>query len=372
MKVEQLAKELMKFETVSPIKDEQIFDFLRGYLENEGINPRLVTNGDVKNLVAETGNPNGKRICLNGHLDVVKPEGEWKVTEPFEPIIKDGKLYGRGAADMKAAFAAQIKAFIDLHKEDEFEGHVTLMAVGDEEVGGFNGSKPITEQYYKENKGFDYAIVGEATDLDIQVGTRGVLWLDIYLNGDNIHATRSHLAEKNTIRELPKALSKLENLKMTFKNQGSLPNPTSEVTNVVTGETYNSIPGNVKIGMDIRYLPSQNVETIIKDVDNALNGLNCDYNIEVNNDHGGAFELEDEEFRKISSKVLKDLRGLKPEQITAGGASDGRFFSAHGTPFIELGVNQENVHSKDENCKVENLEKLRKAYYRISKKLAEE
>lgn len=370
MKVEQLAKELMEFETVSPITEEEIFDFLRGYLESEGIEPEIVTHGEVKNLVAETGNPNGKRICLNGHLDVVEAEGEWNITEPFQPIVKDGKLYGRGAADMKAALAAQIKAFVDLHKDDDFEGHATLMAVGDEEIGGFNGSKPIVNNYYEKNKGFDYAIVGESTDLDIQVGTRGVLWMDVYLKGDNIHATRTHLADQNTIEELPKALEKLNSLEMTFENEGSLPNPIAEVTNVDTGETYNSLPGKVKIGMDIRYLPNQEIETIKQDIKEALSDLDVQVDVEVNTDHGGAFELKDERFREVSTNVLESIRGEEPHHITEGGASDGRFFSEKGTPFIELGVNQEKVHGEDEYCSVENLEKLRRAYYQISKDLA--
>jgi len=372
MKVEELAKELMKFETVSPIEDKKIFEFLKGYLEQEGITPEIVTHGDVKNLVAETGNPEGKRICLNGHLDVVAAEGEWEITNPFEPIIKDNKLYGRGAADMKAALAAQIKAFIDLHNDEEFDGHATLMCVGDEEIGGFNGSKAIVSEYYNRDNGFDYAIVGEATDLNIQVGTRGVLWLDIYLKGDNIHATRTHLADKNTIKELPKALENLQNLEMTFENNGSLPNPTAEVTNVDTGDTYNSLPGTIKIGMDIRYLPSQSIKNIKRDILNALNDLDVDIEIQVNTDHGGAFELKDKKFRQVSKEVLDEIRGKTPEEITEGGASDGRFFSEQNTPFIELGVNQEKVHGKDEFCKIANLEKLRQAYYEISKQLAEE
>jgi len=370
MKVEELAKELMRFETTSPVTDERIFEFLKGVLEKEGISPKIVKYNDVTNLIADTGNPEGSRICLNGHLDVVEAEGEWSVTQPFKPVIKDGKLYGRGAADMKAALAAQIKAFVDLHNDDDFEGHATLMAVGDEEIGGFNGSKAIVEDYYERGKSFDYAIVGEATDLNIQVGTRGVLWVDIELKGDNIHATRTHLADKNTIEELPEAIDSINGLEMSYENNGSLPDPTIEVTNVYTGDTYNSLPGTINIGVDIRYVPSQSTESVKKDIESALEHLNVDTKVKINKDHGGAFELQDEEFRNVTSEVLKEIRGEKPQEITEGGASDGRFFSEHGTPFIELGVNQEKVHGEDEYCRVENLEKLRRAYYQISKDLA--
>jgi succinyl-diaminopimelate desuccinylase len=371
MKTEEIAKELMKYRTVSPVENPEIFQYLKGLLEEHGIQAEIHEIDGVYNLTAETGDE-GPSICLNGHLDVVEPEGQWSVTSPFEPVIEDGKLYGRGAADMKAAFAAQIKAFIDLHKDSDFHGRAVLMAVGDEEIGGFKGSQPLVEKYYAEDEGFDYAVVGEATDMNVQVGTRGVVWLNIQLEGEGIHASRANLAKINLMEELPEVLDRLNNIELTFENNGTLPDPSKEVTRIETTKTYNSVPGELEIGMDIRYLPSQSIEQIVEDVENALEGIECGFRVEVEQDHGGAFELQDKKFREASIKTLEEVRGTTPDEITDGGASDGRFFAEKDTPFIELGTNQKTVHGENEMCEVETLKKLRNAYYRISKRLAAE
>jgi succinyl-diaminopimelate desuccinylase len=367
MRTEEIAKELIKYETVSPVENPEIFQFLKGVLEEEGVKAEIHEVDGVYNLTAETGSGED-HVCLNGHLDVVEPEGQWSVTDPFDPVVKDGKLYGRGATDMKATLAAQVKAFLDLHHDSEFEGRVTLMAVGDEEIGGFRGSKYMLENMY-DARDFDYALVGEATDLDLQVGTRGVLWLNVKLRGEGIHASRAQLAEINLMEELPDALERLNNLELNHEGTGSLPEPSLEVTKVETTETYNSVPGQLEIGLDIRYLPTQSIEVMVQQVEEALEGIDCGYEVEVEQDHGGAFELEDERFMHVSKEVLKSVRGKKPEEITDGGASDGRFFAENGTPFIELGTNQKAVHGENEYCELEKLQKLRKSFYRISKEL---
>lgn len=370
MKTEEIAKKLISYNTVSPVENQDIFQFLKGVLEEHGVEAEIREINGVYNLTAETGSGETS-ICLNGHLDVVEPEGQWSVTEPFNPVVEDGTLYGRGATDMKGEVAAQVKAFLDLHQESNFTGRAVLMLAGDEEIGGFNGSKPIVEDYYEKDEGFDYAVVGEATDMDIQVGTRGVLWLNIILEGEGVHASRAHMARINVMEELPEVLDRLNNLEMTYENNGELPDPSREVTNVESTETYNSVPGEIKIGMDIRYLPSQTVEGIVEDVEKALDGVDCGVKVEVEQDHGGAFELQDKKFREVSTSVMKNIRGEEPRQITEGGASDGRFFAEKDTPFIELGLNQKSVHGENEFCELENIRKLRKAYYQISKQLAE-
>lgn len=369
MKTEKLAEQLISYKTVSPVEEPEIFEFVKGVLEEEGVDAEIREIDGVYNLVAETGTGDVS-VCLNGHLDVVEPEGEWSMTEPFEPKVEDGKLYGRGATDMKSEAAAQIKAFLDLHRDSNFEGRAVLMLVGDEEIGSFNGSKPLVKEYYGKDKGFDYVIVGEPTDLDIQVGTRGVLWLNVLLEGEGVHASRAHMAKINVMDELPEALDRLNNLELSYKNDGVLPDPSKEVTKVKSTETYNSVPGQVEIGVDIRYLPSQSVDQIVEEVEAALDGLDCGVKVEVEHDHGGAFELEDEKFRKVARDVLENVRDEEPDYITEGGASDGRFFSEQGTPFIELGLNQESVHAENEYCDLEKLRKLREAYYMIARDLA--
>lgn len=368
MKAEEIAKELIKYKTTSPVRDPGVFQFLKGILEEHGVKTEIHEINGVYNLTAETGTGDIS-VCLNGHLDVVEPEGQWSVTDPFDPVIEDETLYGRGATDMKGEVAAQVKAFLDLHIDSEFEGRAVLMLSGDEEKGGFNGSKTMVDRFYEKDKGFDYAVVGEPTDLDIQVGVRGVLWLNIILEGEGIHASRAHLAEINVMEVLPKVLEKANNLEMEYENNGSLPDPSHEVTKIESTDTYNSVPGELTLGMDIRYLPSQETDQIVETVEEALKDIKCGVKVEVEHDHGGAFELEDEKLRDVAVDVMSKIRDEKPQEITDGGSSDGRFFSEKGTPFIELGLNQISVHGENEYCDLDKMRELRKAYADICRRL---
>ncbi|MDY6771157.1 MAG: M20/M25/M40 family metallo-hydrolase [Candidatus Nanohaloarchaea archaeon] len=358
----ELAQELMKFDTTSPVTDPDIMEFLERFLQVEGIDTEIRDIDGVKNLVATTGSGDTS-ICFNGHLDVVPPESGWEVTEPFEPVVKDGRLYGRGAADMKAAAAAQVMAFTDLHDNPSFEGELTLMLAGDEEQGGFKGTKPMVE----DMPSFDYAVVGEPTDLNIQVGTRGVFWLTVFLEGEPAHAARPE-AGTNVLERVPEIIKKLQKLEMEYEPDAKLPDPSFTVTGVETDMTQNSIPGEALIQVDARYLPSQNPASIVKRVRDLLTDNGVDARVEVI-DHGGAFKLDDDRFQRIATEVLTEVRGEEPRHITEGGASDGRFFAARGTPFIELGVNQEPGHTTDEYCSVESVSQLREAYRGIAKRL---
>lgn len=369
MKVEKLAEKLITFNTVSPVKDEEVFEFLAEYLESEGVDVEIYDVDGVKNLTAETGGGDTS-ICFSGHLDVVPPESDWEVTDPFEPVRKDGKLYGRGATDMKGDVAAMAKAFVDLHNDPGFDSSVTLMVTGDEEIGGEKGTKHLLDMYEDGGHHFDYAVVGEPTDLDIQTGTRGVLWLNIDLMGDTIHTTRSDQAEANVIEDLPEAMERIRNMKFEYSEKTTLPAPSIEVGAVNTDETYNSLPGKARIGVDVRYLPDQEPEEIRSKLEEQLSDLDCKVKVEIDKDHGGAFELRDNFFRDSVTEAVRTGAQRQPDYITEGGASDGRFFAQHGTPFVELGTNQEMVHRDDEYCLVENLEKLRSVYYRVGKEIA--
>lgn len=362
MNTKELAEELIGFRTVSPVEEPDVFEFVKVYLEDQGIETQIHDSGGVYSLTAQTGS--GKpRVCLNGHLDVVEAGEGWQITDPFEPRVKDGKLYGRGATDMKGAAAAMIKALVDLDRS-EFSGTATLMLVGDEEVGGEKGTKQLVK-----NRSFDYAILGEPTDLDVQVGTRGLIWLDVKVKGESRHASRPEY-EGNVMDRVPEVLERLNQLEMSYEEDDMLPDPTGTVTRLHSDDTYNSIPSSVKIGMDFRYIPGQSTETLTKDIENALEGLEIDFEVEIVDDMLKPTKLADPEFRSISAQTVRSITGRKPRHITEGGASDGRFFSPRGTPFVELGSNQQSVHSQDEYIELEVLRDLRKIYKEIPERLA--
>lgn len=366
----ELAEKLISYNTVSPVKDPEIFRFLADYLESEGVDVEIYDVNGVKNLTAETGDGDTS-ICFNGHVDVVPPESDWNVTGPFTPVLKEGKLYGRGATDMKGGVAAMIKAFLDLHKDPEYDQSITLMVTGDEEIGGENGTKHLLDAYNSNGHRFDYALVGEPTDLNIQTGTRGVLWLNVEIKGDTTHTTRSEKAEANVVEELPEVMDKIRNMEFDYSKKTTLPSPSIEIGSVNTDRTYNSLPGHAELGVDVRYLPDQEPEQIRRRIEEELSDLECGAEVEIEKNHGGAFELKDKFFRDSVTEAVQTSAKKQPEYITDGGASDGRFFAEKGTPFVELGTNQEMIHRDDEYCRVENLEKLRSVYYRVGKKIAE-
>lgn len=361
----ELAELLISHDTTTPVTDPDIFDDIKRVLVDEGISADIHVNGDVYSLTATVGD-GGTRICLNGHVDVVPPGNGWTVTDPFEPEVQDGKLYGRGAADMKGGLAAQIAAFIDLHHDSSFQGEVTLMIVGDEEIGGFDG----TEELVPEFPQFDYTIVGEPTDMDIQVGVRGIYWVNVFVNGESAHASRPHIAD-NAVTDLPEVLDALNDMELTYEEDDILPDPTAPVTVVETEGPQNSLPDRVRIGLDVRYVPGQTEDDIRQDISRALEGIDVEYEISVS-DMGTAFSMDDERFKQIATDAVAEVTGRTPKHITNGGSSDGRFFAADGTPFIELGPNQKPGHQTDEWCRVEHLKQLRESYYKIVKRLPEQ
>lgn len=361
----ELAKQLISYDTTSPVIEEDVFDFLKGVLEVHGVDVEIHTNNEVKSLTATTGDT-GTRVCFNGHVDVVPANNGWSVTDPFEPKVVDGKLYGRGAADMKGGLAAQIMAFLDLHDDPEFTDAVTLMVVGDEEIGGYDGTKVLLNDVPQ----FDYAIVGEPTDCNIQVGVRGIYWVDVFLHGDSVHASRPNLVD-SVLEDLPHVLNALNNMELTYDEDDILPAPTAPVTVVETEGPQNSVPGQVRIGMDIRYLPGQTVEQVEDDIRNVLDPLEAEYELRIT-DHGAAFKLEDDRFLDIATDAVESVTDRTPRHVTDGGSSDGRFFAEQGTPFIELGPNREPGHQADEWCRVDHLKQLREMYCMIAKRLAAE
>lgn len=363
MNTAELAAELIRYDTTSPVTDEAVFHFIKDVLAEEGIDARIHDRNGVKSLTATSGH-GGTRICLNGHADVVPPGDDWSVTDPFEPVVEDGKLYGRGAADMKGGLAAQIMAFIDLHNDPEFTGTATLMVVGDEELGGYDGTALLLDEF----PSFDYAIIGEPTDCDLQVGVRGIYWANLYLNGNSAHASRPEKAD-NVIDDLPAVLGALKDMELTYEPDHELPAPTAPVTVVETDGPQNSLPGKVRIGMDIRYLPGQTIDQVEQDIRDAVDPLDVDYSLQITN-HGGALKLGDGHFKQVATETVAEVMGRTPDHVTDGGSSDGRFFADRGTPFIELGPDQDSGHQADEHCHVDNLTLLKESYCKIAKRLS--
>jgi succinyl-diaminopimelate desuccinylase len=347
---------------VSPVTSEEAFSHLNKMLESHGVKPEIREYEGVYNLYAGFGD---ESVCFNGHIDVV-PAGNGWTSDPFDPVVTDGRLYGRGASDMKGGLAAQIAAFLEL-KERGHRG-ASLMIAGDEEQGGRRGTSAMLQDLREDGRLPETAVIGEATDLDIQVGMRGIVWLDVHVFGDEYHASKPQLGD-NAASDLPSVLEALNSLKMSQNEDDRLPEPTSEVTAIDTSDVYNSTPSCITVGMDIRYVRSQSPKTIVRDVEDALSGEDTDYRVEIKNQHGEPFLLENRGLREAAVSAVESVTGRTPEAVTSGGASDGRFFAREDIPFLEIGLDTEEVHTANESCSVQKMEQLKKCYVEFAERI---
>ncbi len=357
----ELAKKLLGFETVSPLEEKEPLVFLKNVLEEQGIDSEIIQENGVYSLYSEFGGED--KICFNGHIDTVCSNGDW-TRKPFQPEIVEGKIYGRGASDMKSGLAAEVMAYIDIFRDPEFSGGASLMVTGDEEIGGFDGTEKLLEMHGEKIK---YAVIGEPTGLDIQVGMRGVVWPTIIIEGESVHSSRPEKVD-NILEKLPEVLEKLKNVELTYEKPENLEEPTWPVTNVSTAGGTNSIPGKVEIEMDVRTVPSMKPETIRKDIEEAMEETGVEYRVEVR-EMGKPVTLDDEKFLEKVEQVVGKITGKKPDRSFSGGSSDARFFSAENIPVVEIGPEEETAHMKDEYCSTDKIRELRKIYRETAKEL---
>ena len=357
----ELTKKLVETETETPIKETGKFSAITEILDREQIEYEFFSYEDIKTLIATTGEGE-PHICLNGHMDVVPAGDGWTKTEPYQAKEINGKLYGRGTSDMKGGLAASINAFLRLNENEEFSGKVTLMIPGDEEQGGPRGS----ERYLEERNDFDYALIAEPTDMQLQVGFRGKGHLEIILNGESTHASRPHLAENVLEENMLRAIEHLKNLE--WEEDDKLPNTTSAITQTNTENPRNSIPGKVTLGMDIRTNTVTDTEDIKKKIREKL-PEDIEYKIIINHVKPHVM-VEDQKFLEKIDEATEEVTGEKPDHTVEGGSSDGAHFSRHNIPSLEIGPEQEPIHGPDEYATIEHLEQIEEIFYRTAMKLA--
>lgn len=304
----------------------------------EGTPSLLISNSEQK--------LNKFKIILNVHLDVV-PAKE----NQFSPQEKDGKLYGRGAYDMKAAAAVEILVFKELAKKLNYP--IALQLVTDEEIGGFNGTK------FQIDKGVraDFAIAGESTDLKIKNKAKGIIWAKIHTKGKIAHG--AYLWEgRNAIWKMNEVL---DNLKTVF------PEPKKEIwkttVNIAkietSNQTYNQVPDNCSLGLDIRYIPEEN-KKITQKIKKLLPD-NVEYEELLN--EPAQFTDEKNYYIKKLIKSTKKITGNNLNFIIKHGGSDIRHFNRVGCDGIEFGPIGKGLHTDEEWVDIRSLE----TYYLILK-----
>ena len=374
----QLAKELIKFPTVTPI-DAGIMKFLEKKLKTLGFKTKVLEfrekdSRPVKNLYARLGNK-GPNFCYAGHLDVV-PAGDLKdwTVNPFKPSVKKGYLIGRGANDMKssiAAFVSAVSNFI-VNKRD-FNGSISLLITGDEEGIAINGTKKVVEYLKRKKEKIDFCLVGEPTNPNklgemIKIGRRGSMTGRLSIIGIQGHVAYPNRAN-NPSTALVQILKELKEIK--FDNGTKDFQPTNlEITKInIDNSADNVIPGLANAKFNIRFNNKHSSSSIKKKINKIIKEISnknkskykIDYSVS-----GEAFLTKPNNTTYMIQNIIKKITKIKPKLSTTGGTSDARFIRKIA-PCLEFGLVGKTMHKVDEAVSLSDLKKLTLIYSIILK-----
>jgi len=361
----ELAKELIGRNSVTP-QDCGCQQVLAERLKPLGFRCEPMRFGDVDNLWARRGGTHPV-VCFAGHTDVVPtgPLSEWH-SDPFVPTIRDGKLFGRGAADMKssiAAFVVAVEAFVE--ERPNHSGSVALLITSDEEGPSVDGTVKVVEALKARNELIDYCIVGEPTSVDwlgdmLKNGRRGSLSGKLTVRGIQGHVAYPHLA-KNPVHLLAPALAELARTEWDKGNE-SFPPTTWQVSNIHAGTgAGNVIPGSVTVDFNFRFSTESPDASLKARVESILKKHGLDYRVEWTL---GAkpFLSRNGRLAKTVQEAAKRHTGRSAELSTTGGTSDARFIVDICPEVIELGPVNASIHTLDEHIEIAQLELLPRIY----------
>ena len=384
----ELAIKLMSIESVTP-HCEQALDYLTSYLKNLGfLTERLIFGTTqypeydyaVDNLFA-IYNPSikkGKHLCFAGHIDVV-PTGDldlWS-SPPFEPKIIDGKIYGRGACDMKAAIAAFISAFKEIQDENllSLEHSISLLITGDEEQTGLNGTNKALKHLTGKNVAIDFCIIGEPTGLNhsgdqIKIGRRGSLNGKITVIGKQGHSAY-HEDALNPIPIATNIIQELLNLKLDKKSPKLNITSNLQIVGLKSStQISNIIPRSVDILFNIRFNDQYTPEMLQKIIETVIDKYKNTVKLHIKTPISLPFlGCPDPIYLNLVSKSCSEVNSNRltpsiPVQSTTGGTSDARFITNYA-PCIELGLPNNSAHQIDEHLVIDELKKLKDIYKKI-------
>jgi succinyl-diaminopimelate desuccinylase len=324
--------------------------------------------GNVDNFWARRGST-GPLFCFAGHTDVVPPGPleDW-TSDPFQPSIRDGMLYGRGAADMKSGLAAMVTAseeFVARHPHHR--GSIAFLITSDEEGPSVDGTRRVVEVLKNRGESIDWCLVGEPSSEEVlgdtmKIGRRGSLSGRLTVHGVQGHIAYPQFAD-NPIHALAPALTELAS--RTWDGGNRHFQPTSfQMSNIAAGTgAPNVIPGELKARFNLRFSTEQTVETLQASVERILR------------EHGVKFSLEwfisglpfltvPGALSQAASRAVLEELGVATKLSTGGGTSDGRFIAPMGAQVIELGVVNSTIHKTNEHVRVEDIGRLHRAYRR--------
>ena len=361
----ELAKELIARKSITP-EDGGCQDLIAARLARAGFRCEPMNFGDVSNLWARRGTQHPV-VCFAGHTDVVPtgPLSEWK-SDPFVPTIRDGKLYGRGAADMKSSIAAFVVAAEAFVKEKpDHGGSIALLITSDEEGPAVDGTVRVVEALKARKEMIDYCVVGEPSSVDLlgdtlKFGRRGSLSGKLTVRGLQGHVAYPHLV-KNPIHLLAPALADLVRTQWD-KGNDAFPPTSFQVSNLHAGTgAGNVVPGTVEVDFNFRFCTESTDASLKARVESILQKHGLDYKVEWTL---GAkpFLSKQGRLAKVVSEAAKRHTGLAGELSTTGGTSDARFIIDICPEVIELGPVNMSIHKLNEHIALSELELLPRIY----------
>ena len=368
----ELAQDLIRRRSVTP-EDAGCQDLVAARLAAAGFSCEPMRFGEVSNLWARrgTGRP---LLCFAGHTDVVPtgPLSEWH-SDPFVPAIRDGKLFGRGAADMKSSIAAFVIATEFFLKErPNHSGSIALLLTSDEEGPAVDGTAKVVNVLKERGETMDYCIVGEPTSVDalgdtLKNGRRGSLSGRLTVRGVQGHVAYPHLA-RNPVHQLAPALAELAKTQWDRGNE-SFPPTTWQVSNIHAGTgAGNVIPGSVEVDFNFRFSTESTDASLAQRVEAILKRHGLDYSL--------SWVLGARPFLSAQGKLAKTVvevckrhTGRNAELSTTGGTSDARFIVEISPEVIELGPVNASIHKLNEHIEVAALDQLARIYLDVLRAL---
>jgi succinyl-diaminopimelate desuccinylase len=367
-----LTLDLLRRPSVSPA-DHGCIEALCARLAPLGFSNERLPFGPVENLWSRRG-PGGPVLCFAGHTDVVPtgPRGEWR-SDPFEPLIVDGTLYARGAADMKSSLAAMVTAaerFVARHPRHA--GSLAFLFTSDEEGPSVDGTRKVIEVLEARHEKIDWCVVGEPTSSEvlgdtIKVGRRGSLSGRLTVHGVQGHIAYPQLAD-NPVHGFAPALAELVQTHWDAGNEFFQPT-TFQVSNIAAGTgAPNVVPGELTARFNLRFSTEQTVERLQRRVLEVLDRHQVKYSLEwfVS---GLPFLTRPGTLTAAVAAAVRETMGIEPQLSTTGGTSDGRFIAPTGAQVVELGVINATIHKVNECVRVADIDTLSLAYERIMEKL---
>jgi succinyl-diaminopimelate desuccinylase len=348
-------------------------DVIASRLERIGFRVERLRYGNVDNLWALRGN-GAPVLCFAGHTDVVPtgPLGEWQ-SDPFKPEVRDGLVYGRGAADMKSGLAAMVTATETyIAGGSGKQGSIAFLITSDEEGPSIDGTKRVVEALRERGQHVDWCVVGEPssereTGDTLKIGRRGSLSGRLTVHGVQGHIAYPQTAE-NPIHTLAPALAELAARSWDEGNEHFQPT-TFQVSNLNAGTgAPNVIPGELKARFNLRFAPVHSVEELKRTVEEILARHRVRYTLEWFLS-GEPFYTRPARLVTEVSAAVKALSGRAPVLSTAGGTSDGRFIATMGAEVVELGVPNATIHKVNEHVRVADIETLHAMYVQVLKNL---